>query len=70
MKYLIDVPNDKVDAFLTLMEGLRKLDVVQNMQSVEPGKGESQSDQVDAGKKEKGEKSTHDFMEQYRDLVD
>lgn len=69
MKYVVDVPDNKVEAFLKIMDGLRKGEVIQSVQVKEaedPAKSETTSQDRSAG----NEKTAYDFVEQYRDLVD
>jgi len=69
MKYVIDVSDDKVEAFMKVMEGLRQGAVVQSVQMQKdepvPKLEKSASD-----RRGSGEKTAYDFVEQYRDLVD
>lgn len=69
MKYLIEVPDDKVDAFLKVMDGLRKGDVVHAVQVQETG-SPAETEKSAKDRAAGGEKTAYDFVEQYRDLVD
>lgn len=69
MKYLIDVPEDKIDAFMKVMEGLRKGAVVQSIQVQKPD-NTAESEKASKGHAASAEKTAYDFVEQYRDLVD
>jgi hypothetical protein len=69
MKYIIDVADDKAEAFQRVLDGLRKLGVIEQVRAAS---SEVSGDSVEGESDKSGqrEKTARDFVEQYRDLVD
>jgi len=69
MKYIIDVADDKAEAFQRVLDGLRKLGVIEQVRAASSEASED-SAKDESGKSDQREKTARDFVEQYRDLVD
>ncbi len=69
MKYIIDVADDKAEAFQRVLDGLRKLGVIEQVRAAS-SEAQDDSSEGDTGKSGQREKTARDFVEQYRDLVD
>jgi hypothetical protein len=69
MKYIIDVADDKAEAFQRVLDGLRKLGVIEQVRAASSEASEN-SPEGESGKSGQREKTARDFVEQYRDLVD
>lgn len=64
MEYKVKVSANKEEAFRKMLDNLKALDVIESYQTA----GKKQKENRD--KDSKKEKSTDDFAQQYRDLVD
>jgi len=69
MKYIIDVADDKAEAFQRMLDGLRKLGVIDKVREASSDT-DGESSEGDSEKSGQREKTARDFVEQYRDLVD
>ena len=70
MRYQIEVKSDKEKEFLQIMKALKSLRVVRSCKKA--GKGKSKEEKKSASLKEesKGDASSREMANQYRDLVD
>jgi hypothetical protein len=69
MKYIIDVADDKAEAFQRVLDGLRKLGVIEQVRAAS-SEVSGDSTEGESGNSGQREKTARDFVEQYRDLVD